>query len=79
MMLTKLFHFDFGKLFLQKNFKQILRYQEVEAEALRVEAEALRVEAETIQKLPFPHPCLQAKCNNSEIIKCCCTLCNCSS
>ena len=32
-----------------KNFKQKLRHQVVEAEALRVEAEA-------IQKLPLPHP-----------------------
>ena len=37
-----------------KNFKQTLRHQEVETEA--VEAEALRVKAEAIQKLPLPHP-----------------------
>ena len=34
-----------------KNFKQKLRYQVVETEAL-----TLRVESEAIQKLPFPHP-----------------------
>ena len=53
MMITKLFYFDLiGKSFCQKilrskNFKQKLRHQVMEAEALKVEAEA-------IQNFPLP-------------------------
>ena len=55
MMITMPFYLDlFGKNFCQellrpKNFRQKLRHQVVEAEALRVEAEPF-------QKLPLPHP-----------------------
>ena len=55
MMITIPFYLDlFGKNFCQellrpKNFRQKLRHQVVEAEALRVEAEPF-------QKLPLPHP-----------------------
>ena len=74
MMITMLFYLDLSgkkilpKIFKIKNFKQKLRHQlveaeavkaealTVEAEALTVEAEALTVEAEAIQKLPLPHP-----------------------
>ena len=55
-MITKLFYFDlsetnfFAKISKIKHFKQNLRHQVVEAEALRVEAEV-----KAIQKLPLPH------------------------
>ena len=48
MMIAKLFHFDLSG----KNFKQKLRHQVEEAEALRVDAEA-------IKKLSLPHSCLK--------------------
>ena len=59
MMITKLFYLDLSrkkccrKIIRSKNFKQNVRHQDVEAEA--VEEEALRVGVEAIQKLLLLH------------------------
>ena len=45
MMITMLFYLDFLQKFFVKNYKQNLRHQVVEAEA--------------IQKLPLLHPCFE--------------------